>query len=291
MRVAAAVRVAGLRARYLRLAQQSVPGAQHHAAIVLEHGVIAAPVPRPHVSVRVSARRHARVRHVRKRFAVGATLVGHAGRSGHVLPGPCRRARVPARAAEHDEKMLRIRGHVQRAEDGVRAVRAAGPPRLGRGQRLAGRRVPRVPAVRRRARHVRPDQRVALARRRSVAGGRRATYRGRHDSPAARLLSGTRTRGTGTAGLDSVHLRAPRPRDQEQPRRHTFLALSTWTVGVRVLPGHHTGGQLHVAQHVSRAPLEVPSQSHRLPAGRRPVPRVRTTVRRLSTRTSLRVYR
>lgn len=128
-----------------------------------------------------------------------------------------------------------------------------------------------------------------------MAGRRYATHLRRHDGTAAELLSGARTRGTGTADVDGVHVRAParqRSRDQELPGGHTVHSVSAGTVAVRVLPGRHPGGQLHVAQHVPRASLEVSSQPRRVPTGRRPAPGLRPAVRRFSTRrTSLRVYR
>lgn len=148
------------------------------------------------------------------------------------------------------------------------------------------------------ARGVRPRQRVPLAGRRTTVAGRRPVARllvrlrlGRRAS-AQRLLSGTRARGTGTAAVDRVHVRAAAPRrHQELPRRHTVHAVPARPSAVRGVPGHHPGGQLHVAQHVPRAPLEMPGQSRRLSAGRRPVPRVRPALRRHAARTSMRIYR
>jgi len=94
--------------------------------------------------------------------------------------------------------------------------------------------------------------------------------------------------------VDRVHVCTParrRPRDQELSRGHPVHPIPAWTVAVRVLLSHHPGGQLHAAQHLSRAPLEVPSQPRRLLASRRPVPGLCPTVRRLFARTTLRFHR
>lgn len=94
--------------------------------------------------------------------------------------------------------------------------------------------------------------------------------------------------------MDRVHVCTParrRPRDEELSRGHPVHPIPAWTVAVRVLLGHHPGGQLHAAQHLSRAPLEVPSQPRRLLTCRRPVPGLRPTVRRLFARATLRFHR
>jgi len=291
LRPASLVPTAGLRSRHLRREQQPVLEPQRAAARLLEPGARTAAVPARRVPARLGAPRRAAVRVVSQRHAVGPTLAQEPDRGpGPVLPGPGRRAVVPARGAEQDEKVLRPVGRVQRDERRLRVFRPA------RRRRPARRHHFRISAVRgRRVHTVGSHQRVALARQRRVARRRTAAHRRRRHAPAPGILSGTRAgRHPGTAHVDRFHVRAParrRPRDQELPRGHPVHAVPAGTVAVRVLLGRHPGGQLHAAQHLSRAPLEVPSQPRRLSAGRRPVPGLRPTVRRQFARTAVRLHR